>query len=203
MRSATDDTRGDVWVFGYGSLVDPADFSSYVGHTAIEGLDWARASLVGYERDWLVGMQNMHADPDDKFYINADGTRYSGIILSLGVSPAEQMEVNGIVFRVGQRGIGALDTRERRYDRIDISGSTQADADLGGMPIHTYVARPDAWIRAERAIADGTAAIPRRYEAKVHAAFRHLGVTDAAAFAASTRVPRVPIADLDIVQPQH
>ena len=199
--TSTADPSTDPWVFGYGSLVDPADLALYLGYAPIRGIDWGPARLIGYERNWVVGMDNIHARTDDKFFVNADGTRFRGVVLSLGIAPMDSMPVNGVVFRTEPRFLPTLDRRERRYDRIDITDSVTTSPAISCPRVYTYVPRTDAVDTASAAIAAGTAVVPRAYHEKVRAAFSNLGAVDVATFDASTRDPDAPVVDLEVVRP--
>jgi len=193
----------DVWIFGYGSLVDPADVERYVGSRPVEDMDWAPALLDGYERVWNVGMYNVHDRDDDKFFTTAEGERYKGIILSLGLESNRDMAVNGLVFRVERRDLSRLDRRERRYDRVDVTGSISTAARLtSGSTVYTYVPKPEALAVGLEGMRGGSGAISRSYHDKVVAAFAQLGEEAIARYEESTRQPYVPIVDLQIVWPR-
>ena len=48
-----------VWVFGYGSLVDPSSFSATIGRELQPGVDFFEAEVAGLGRRWNYGV--MHA----------------------------------------------------------------------------------------------------------------------------------------------
>lgn len=202
MSRSDDDLSRTSWVFAYGSLVDPNDIAAYVGRPPIEGRDWVRAHLNGYERNWFVGMDNIHVRADDKFYVSPDGTRFDGVVLSLGLAQAPDQQTNGVAFRVNAQQLFVLDKRERRYNRVDISsaGGMSADA-LDGAVIYTYLPRADAVERAVLAVTSGAAAVPRAYHHKVRAAFTVLGDNELAGFDASTEPPDAPLVDLEVIRP--
>lgn len=194
--------RMDVWVFGYGSLVDPIDLGRYVRDQATDDVEWSPAVLDGYERNWRVGMTNIHDRADDKFYVGADGARYPGVVLSLGLTPARSGRTNGVVFRTEPRVLPVLDAREKRYVRVEVTSSIIGPR---GRPddwvVYTYVPRPDAVACASDAIRDGTAAVPRAYHDKVRSAFAGLGADELATYEATTRGPDAPVVDLTMVRP--
>ncbi len=192
----------DDWIFGYGSLVDPDDLARYVGNQAVEGIDWTLALLDGYERAWNVGMRNVHDCDDDKFYVTEDGQRYGGIVLTLGLDTNSGSSTNGLMFKVERPALLALDKRERRYHRVDVSSSIESPAQLSpGSTVYTYVPRADALATGLEGIHSSTAAISRSYHDKVTSAFNRLGKEEVARYQASTRQPKAPLVDLHVVRP--
>lgn len=191
-----------VWIFGYGSLVDPADVERYVGLRPVEDTEWAPALLDGYERAWNVGMNNIHDRDDDKFYATAKSERYNGIVLSLGLESNRDISTNGLVFRIDRRYLSRLDRRERRYDRVDVTGSISTSAQLtSGSTVYTYVPKPESVAVALEGIQGGSGAVSRSYHDKVVAAFAQLGGEETARYEESTRQLTVPLVDLRIVWP--
>lgn len=201
--TATEHARSaDAWVFGYGSLVDPVDLGLYIGCVPTEEVDWFPSVLNGYERNWDVGMDNLHSRTDDKFFVDADGSRFDGVILSLGIAAANAQRINGVVFRVDSRLLPSLDKRERRYNRIDVTAHVVTPSSyVGESTIYTYAPKADAVARATKAIASRTAAVPRAYHDKVRAAFNQLGQAALCEYNTSTRAPNAPLADLAVVPP--
>jgi cation transport regulator ChaC len=154
-------------VFGYGSLIAPATIAALVGRPVTAGRDYTRARLTGWSRTWNVCTDNtangpvVYEDP-------ADGTRPPIQVLFLTVEPGTAVE--GVLFRMPDDGLAALDAREGNYRRIavDVDGCGRA---------WTYVARPDSAERARRGIAAGTARIRKQYLDTVVAAYAgHAGM---------------------------
>jgi cation transport regulator ChaC len=192
----------DVWIFGYGSLVDPDDVERYVGFRPVEGMEWAPAVLNGYERAWNVGMHNIHDRDDDKFYTTVEGERYKGIVLTLGLESNRDMSTNGLVFRIEPRNLAKLDSRERRYDRVDVTTSITTSAHLNpGSSVHTYIPNRDALATGADGMQAGTGAVSRSYHDKVAHAFAQLGEEESARYVESTRESAVPLVDLQIIRP--
>lgn len=192
----------DVWIFGFGSLVDPDEFVRYVGYQPAMEVEWAPARLNGHGRAWNVGMNNMIARPDDKFYVTADNRRYDGIVVTLGVVANRDCAVNGVVFRVERRALQRLDRRERRYDRVDVSGSIATSAQLRpGSTVYTYIPTSEALAVGLEGIKSGTGAVSRSYYDRVERAFAQLGEGQLAQYRATTPEPTVAITELQVIRP--
>jgi hypothetical protein len=167
-------------VFGYGSLVaEPAV---------------ARATLMGHRRVWGVAMDNAIAVPGYKLYALPDGTRPPLAVAFLDLEEADGTAVEGALLAVDAAALEILDTRERRYERIDVTALI--DPAPGG-PVWTYVGRAPgrARVAAGRA-GDITVAIQRKYIELVEATFAGLGDDALARYRTSTEPPPFPILDL-------
>ena len=190
------------WIFAYGSLVDLEDLRRVLGYDPVPETDWALASLGGYRRAWNVGMYNLHARKDDKFYVAENDQRFDGVVLSVGLERDSQVDVNGIVFRVESRTLPVLDRREKRYARTDVTGAIQTRARLGARSkVFTYLPLAEALAVANTGVEEGSAAISRDYYDRIEAAFDHLGTDEVAKYNNTTALPTAPVVDLRIVRP--
>ncbi|WP_433364185.1 gamma-glutamylcyclotransferase family protein [Actinoplanes sp. CA-142083] len=154
-------------VFAYGSLVAPATIAELVGRPVGRGRDYARARLTGWSRTWNVCTDNtldgpvVYEDP-------ANGRRAPIQVLFLAIEPGDSVE--GVLIRMSDDRLPALDAREGNYRRISV------DVDGFG-PAWTYVAKPESGERARRGIAAGTARIRREYlDAVIAACACHEGM---------------------------
>ncbi len=167
------------FVFGYGSLVEPADSAH-------------PAELTGARRAWTVAMDNTVDLPGYKHYLDVEGSRPAVCVAFLDLVDDPASTVNGVCRPVDPADLMALDLRERQYDRVDV---THRVTPAPGR-IWTYVGRADARRRADRARATGTLRVGRVYLDTVTAAFDRLGPDQRAAFDAGTDPAGVPVVDL-------
>jgi dephospho-CoA kinase len=183
-----------VWVFGYGSLVDPASFSATIGRELRPGVDFFAAEVTGFGRRWNYGVMHGVAKA-----IGREGNPVEYTRIALGVIRAPGEVVNGIVGRVDDEELARLDRRERHYDRVDV---TQVASVVGGAvdgAIVLYLPRPGTIEHYERARDDGTAAIEQRYWDLVDRAFAAFGPDAHARYHATTPPPDVPVLPLTLV----
>jgi hypothetical protein len=181
-----------VWVFGYGSLVDPVSFGRTLGRRLRPGVDFFQAEVDGYGRRWNYGvMHSVGRAP------GPEGAWVEHTIVALGVVEHGNETVNGAVAWVADDELGALDLRERHYDRVDVTRrASVAGAATGEAPIVIYVPHAEAIAHYVVARDAGTAAIDRRYWDLVEAAFAAFGADARDRYLRSTPAPDVPILDL-------
>jgi hypothetical protein len=167
-------------VFGYASLVAAPTV--------------ARAVLRGHRRVWGVAMDNAIEIPGYKVYALPDGTRPPLAVAFLDLEEVDGAEVEGTLLAVDTAGLAALDTRERQYERLDVTALVEPAPDG---PVWTYVGRAPGRARAAAGRA-GTApvAIQRSYVELVETAFAALGDGALARYRASTEPPPFPVRDL-------
>ena len=179
------------WVFGYGSLVDPESLGRTLGRVVTPGVDFLAADLTGWGRRWNYGVGHVVGS-----WRRSDGIVIDdGVIVALGVVAAPGEAVNGIVARVSEVEIAALDQRERDYDRVDVTAAVTVHG-LSPEPdarIVTYVPRPSAVERYEAARDQGRAGIRNTYWGLVDAAFAVWGADHLARYRSSTPLPDVPV----------
>lgn len=181
------------WVFGYGSLVSPASFGATLGRELRPGVDFFEAELAGFGRRWNYGVMHTEGTSTD-----VDGSAATWTIVALGLVRSDEEHVNGVVGWVDDTEIEALDRRERHYDRVDVTASATVHASPAGpgLPVVTYVPRPEARRHFEAARDGGRAAIERRYWDLVDGAFAALGPDRHARYHATTPSPGLPIVEL-------
>ena len=183
------------WVFGYGSLVSPVSFGHTLGRELTPGDDFFEAELNGYGRRWNYGT-------DHRFTaVGPDGVERSDwMFIALGLIEAAGETANGVVGWVDDTELAALDLRERRYDRVDVTelttlapGVAAASSRMGDAPIVTYVPRTESIDSYTAARDAGIAAITARYWDLVDMAFSDLGPDRRERYHATTPDPCVPV----------
>lgn len=179
------------WVFGYGSLVDPESLGRTLGRVVTPGVDFLSAELIGWGRRWNYGVGHVAGT-----WRRPDGIVVDdGVIVALGVVAAADEAVNGIVARVSDVEIAALDQRERDYDRVDVTAAVTVDGSAvePDARIVTYVPRRSAVERYEAARDQGRAGIRSTYWGLVDAAFAVWGTDHLVRYRSSTPPPDVPV----------
>ena len=182
------------WVFGYGSLADPATLAAWLGRGVFEPGETALLRLPGYRRAWNVARDNAVIRAGRPYYVDArTGERAGACVVVVNLRPASGEAANGMAFRVSRADLEKLDRRELNYDRIDASGLLDRP-----LPGRVWLYRGSAAARAcyERAAAEGRAVVARGYFAAVEAAFAAHGGAFLAEYRAGTDPPAVPLADL-------
>ena len=178
------------WVFGYGSLVSPASLGATIGREPQLGVDVFPAELTGYGRRWNCGLTTS-VGLSDEF----DGSIRHWTIVVLGLVAAAGECVNGLVARVDEEELPALDRREANYDRVEVTDVTIVDGVVDA-PVVVYVPRPEPITRYEDGRDGGTSAIEQRYWNLVEGAFGELGAAHYDRYRASTPAPDVPVVEL-------
>jgi gamma-glutamylcyclotransferase (GGCT)/AIG2-like uncharacterized protein YtfP len=139
-------------------------------------------------------MDNSLDLPGYKYYVDAaTGERPAAFVTFVDLAPDAGSSVNGVVFRVEDGALPALDARERNYERREVTGELAAEP---GGRVWAYFGRPDARERYERGRSEGTAVVSRPYRDLLREGFAELGSEELARFAASTDDPAVPLGDL-------
>jgi hypothetical protein len=152
---------GEQFVFGYGSLA--------------AGAAGRRARLEGHRRVWGVAMDNRVTIPGYKAYrLPAGGGRPAVYVAFLDVVADPCAVTEGVLFAVDGTALGALDARERNYERVDVSAA------LPGAPgvVWTYRGSAAGRARLQRGLQHGSVVVDRRYLEAVRAGFAALGIAD-------------------------
>ena len=189
-----------LWIFGYGSLVSPVSFGHTLGRELTPGLDFFEAELAGFGRRWNYGTDVTFTA------VGPDGEERSDwTFVALGLVRAADETTNGVIGRVAESELAALDRRESRYDRIDVTDLVSLPADasaaVGDGAVATYVPRAESIAAFEAARALGVAAITSRYRDLVDDAFADLGIDRRDRYRATTPDPGIPVlvlADVDV-----
>ena len=138
-------------VFGYGSL--PAERGG------------TRCRLRDHRRDWDVAMDNRETIPGYKIYVDPQtGEQPPVHVAYLSIAPAPGECVEGVAFPVTDGQLAALDSRERNYDRHDVTHLI--DVELGGR-VWAYVGSADGRRRLADARRRGVAVVARGYLEKL------------------------------------
>jgi cation transport regulator ChaC len=184
-------------IFAYGSLLAPESIAEIVGHPAVEGTDYVRATLRGWKRSWSVCTDNTVAKKVR--YVEHGTSRQPPIqILFLNLEHDEASTVEGLIINIAGHRLAALDRREGNYDRVVVTDATTAHS--GGRPdvVWAYVGKADRVQRAHRAIAAQTARIREEYLRTIYDAFtRYDGMRER--LEEEMKDPPAPIVTLDRV----
>jgi cation transport regulator ChaC len=184
---------GGLWVFGYGSLVNPQSFGATLGRDLSPGVDFFDAEVRGFGRRWNYGVMHVTGVTAD-----ASGREVEYTIVALGLVRSGGERINGVVGWVEDAELVELDHRERHYDRVDVTDVVTIDGDVGiDARVAVYVPRREAIAHYERARDGGTAAIDQRYWDLVDRAFAARSDEAHATYRATTPAPDVPILPLD------
>jgi Gamma-glutamyl cyclotransferase, AIG2-like len=174
------------YVFGYGSL-------THYG-LAAERAEVHTCRLRDHRRMWNVAMDNSLDLPGYKHYLSADGSSRPGVFVTfLNLVPAPGSSVNGVLLRIRDAELPALDRRERNYERIDVA--ELLDVQLAAR-VWCYFGSGAARERFELGLAGGTAVVDERYRDAVREGFALLGAEALAEFDASTDPPRCAVTAL-------
>jgi cation transport regulator ChaC len=188
--------RGGTWVFGYGSLVAPDSLAATIGRDPHPG-ERSAARLAGYGRRWNYGSLHLRGD-----WTHEGVEVQGGVVVSLGLTVADDEVCNGVIVRVTDVELERLDWRERDYQRTDVTERLDAGAAAvvaAGDRIVTYVPRRSAVERYQAARDARRAAVRRSYWELVHGAFAGLG-DDHRELLASTPPPDVPVVDVQLLR---
>lgn len=178
------------WVFGYGSLVSPESMARTIGRRVEPHEGWLAAHLHGFGRRWNYGSMHQRGD-----WHGPHGFVESGVVICLGLEEAPAERCNGVVIRVSDDELAALDHRERDYHRTDVTDRIVGEHDEIEGRIVTYVPRASAIERYLDARRNRRAAVRRGYVDLVRDAFHGLGEHHLDEYTAATPDPDVPVVD--------
>jgi len=183
-----------VAVFGYASLASAESASQTLGRPVEFA---AVARLGGWARAWTLGREQAASE---KTFARADGS-IPRFCLGLNLDPdPEAPAPNGVLIELSEAELDRLDLRERRYDRVDVTGSISFDD--GAQPERTfdrviaYRAKP----RHHHPAVPEDAVIVATYPTTVEAAFDALGPGQLDLFRATTAPPPAPLVDGTLVR---
>ncbi len=169
-------------VFGYASLV---------GDWAGQGLP---ARLRGYRRRFGVATDNTVAIPGYKMYLRrSDGVRPAVFVAFVDIEPDPGTTVGGLARPVDDAELELLDSRERNYDRVDVTDRIDG---VDGR-VWTYRGKEEGRERLRRGRAEGRVVVSRDYIERVRAGFAALGAAQQRAFAESSDLDDLPVWDLE------
>ena len=182
------------YVFGYGSLTarpGPIPTRDLKEHGFV-------ADLAGLRRTWGVAMDNRRDLPGYKYYTDADGRRPDVFVAYLDLVEAVEdsgRTVNGMCLPVDEAALEQLDSRERNYERTEVTDRLACAAPSGSR-IWAYIGSAAARERLAEGRRTATAVIDAAYIATVEAGFAALGAGELAACRPSLEPGDLPVAAL-------
>lgn len=173
-------------LFAYGSLVDRASAEYTLGRPLGE---IRPARLGGWRRRFSQARDNRAAE---KTFATPGGElpeRILGLNLEPGAAPEEAP--NGVLIEVTEADLIALDRRELRYDRIEVSAAVTAGGTGFAANVFSYVAK------AEHLAVEtpSGAVILDAYARTVEAAFEGLSAADGELYRETTLPYPAPIVE--------
>jgi hypothetical protein len=178
-------------VFGYGSLVSRISIAATLGREAPAPIP---ARLKGWQRRWSIYRVNT---AHEKVFERVDGEPFEHVVgLNIERAPdaPESEWPNGALIELTEAELERLDLRERRYDRVEVTGDVAA-ADVGFDRIFAFTAKREHF--AVKTPPD--AIIIASYVRACEAAFNELGADAWARFKATTGDFPVPVVDARLV----
>lgn len=143
-------------------------------------------------------MENARTVPGYKYYVDpTTGARPSWFVSFLNIVPDPAATVNGVLFEVTPELLGRLDTRERNYERIDVSTSLSVAVDGTAW---AYAGSDAAVRRFHRGLRARRAVISRDYYEGVLDDFERAGPDALRDFIDLTDPAPCPIVDLKRVE---
>ena len=188
-------THQSNFIFGYGFLVNIKNLEQYLKRKLQPDLNHKICSLKDYQRCWNVAMNNQVNLPNYKYYRDRTKQRIDAFVTFLNIRPHPNKNILGILFRVTDAELISLDSRERNYQRINIT--KQLDIQIQGNA-WTYIGLPAAEQRYQTGLAQNKAVIDRTYFNSVEDAYLALGNKEHANYVATTDKPLASIIDLEV-----
>ncbi|MCZ4305882.1 gamma-glutamylcyclotransferase [Zoogloeaceae bacterium G21618-S1] len=183
-------TQADkIYVFGFGSLVDPASFSRTIGRDAWLVEDFPLATLEGYKRVWGVAMDNRVSLPGYKHYVRADAPDSVPAVhvCFLDVAPDASQQVVGVLVAVSEDEFARLKQRERNYEAVDVTAAI-VHPPLDGR-VFAFMGLAEAKARFDAGRAAGTLVINTAYQTQVECAYRSRGKVAFDNYREATEIP--------------
>ena len=178
-------------VFGYGSLVSRASIAETLGHEAPAPIP---ARLKGWRRRWSIYRVNT---AHEKVFERVDGEPFEHVVgLNIERAPAapETEWPNGVLIALTQAELERLDLRERRYDRVEVTGDIEAD-EAGFDRVYAFTAKREHFA----AETPPDSIVIASYVKACQAAFEELGPDAWARFLATTGELPAPVVDARLV----
>jgi len=143
-------------------------------------------------------MDNRIDLPNYKYYVDRkSGKRADVYVTFLNIRPCPDESVSGVLFKVDSQQLEKLDSRERNYNRIDITQSLSIK--IAGRA-WVYIGKREAESRYKSGLADGSAVISQSYYEVVYNAYLTRGEHVAADYLRTTDAPSVPLMDLQVIK---
>lgn len=127
-----------MYVFGYGSLMDPRSASRTLPGLALDRCVPAR--LADHARTFDVAFPNDASQPD-KHYLAANGRRPHFVLFANLRHRPGAPPVNGVLIPIDGTGLEQLRRRERRYLAQPVSVEPYPGWDVAG-PVRAFVGQP-------------------------------------------------------------
>jgi hypothetical protein len=182
------------YVFAYGSLAELRD-PLRVGGDVLQPVP---GRLSGFHRIWGVAMNNWGEAPSRKHFVDPESGQPPRVrIAFLDIEEKAEVTVNGLAIPVDEERLAALDLRERRYLRLDVSAAFKP---VLAHPLFAYVGREEARKRA-RSDAEEPIVISEEYLERVRDAFDALGPDARTEFDRTTEPLPFPTQPLEQVLP--
>ena len=192
--------KKEIWIFGFGSIVNIESLERTLGRKIVDA-DYEFTELQNYRREWNVAMNNNHSISGYKRYFHRfhegeanSGGVVDGYIAFLGLRQCEKSNVNGIIFKVEEDELLALDQREKNYRRVDVSNyvnNLRADRVL-----YCYMPSEEGLQRYIEGEKMNKLFISVGYERSVEDAFKKAGKAQYCKYRASTLDTSLPRLDL-------
>lgn len=143
---------------------------------AAPGAPLVRARGLG--RAWGVGMENTRDLPGYRYFVDSrDGSRPDVVVAFADLVPIPGAGSIAVCLAVDAAMLAALDTRERNYDRVDVTGRlVGAEAERAGATVWAYLGNAAGRGRLRDAVAAGRAVAGRAYRDGIVAAYAGRGV---------------------------
>jgi gamma-glutamylcyclotransferase (GGCT)/AIG2-like uncharacterized protein YtfP len=171
------------YVFGYGSLLERQ-------HERAQAL----CELTGFRRTWNVAMDNRQTIRGYKHYVDrATGARGAWFVTFLNIVRDPDAKVNGVMFEADDAVLERLDSRERNYERVDVSANVSPAAERR---VWAYVGSRAALDRFRLGCNAGRAVVSRDYYERVLGDFATVGGDALRRFHELTDAVPCPILDL-------
>jgi cation transport regulator ChaC len=170
-------SKGQILIFGYGSLLLPGSMESTLGRA----YDRPRfpCGVKGWRRSWNAYMPNRsYYEP------SGDGEFVPRNIIYLNVRPAPDTIINGVLYLLDAEEIEAFDRREWIYSRQSIENPLVGVSVQGGSAF-IYVGQPLWTLDPEDTVRE-VAAIRRSYLRMVDEGLDTLGTDFRASYEQST-----------------
>lgn len=132
-----------IFVFGYGSLMNPDSAARTLGRKPRMSV----ARLYGYRTAWNVASRVKEGKNLGRIALRADGVEFDGLIVPLGLEQGQGYTTTGTVFAVSARELALLDEREVNYTREPITDKLRWLSGVkprGEYLVYTYVPKQEA-----------------------------------------------------------
>lgn len=183
------------YVFAYGSLAELRE-PLRLGD---EELRPVPGRLNGFRRFWGVAMNNWEEAPSRKHFVDPETRQPPSVrVAFLDIEEEAGATVNGLAIPVDDERLAALDLRERRYTRLDVSATFEPAL---AHTIYAFVGREDARERVRSDSADEPIVVSEEYLERVRRAFDAIGPDARAEFERTTEPLPFPTRPLEQVLP--